>query len=138
MGLAIVGVCIIILGVSLSGNAGMYLPVMIVMFVAAMPFFCGLYQAIKLLSYIEKGVAFSELSVKAIKTLKDCALTISVLYSAAMPVIVYVADKDDAPGVVAIGLVFVFAPVVVAVFSSVLEKVLQNAIDIKSDNDLTV
>ena len=138
MGLAVLALCIIIAGVTISGNAGMYIPMLLVMFLAAIPFFYGLYQGILLLSYIEKGTAFSELSVKAIKNIKQCAFAISVLYAAGMPYIIYAADKDDAPGAVVIGLVFIFAPLVVSVFAAVLEKLLQNAIDIKSENDLTV
>ena len=138
MGLAVLGLCVIIAGVSISGNAGMYLPMLLVMLIAAIPFFIGLYQGLLLLGYIEKGTAFSELSVKAIKNIKYCAFTISVLYAAGMPYIIYVADKDDAPGAVMIGLVFIFAPLVVSVFAAVLEKLLQNAIDIQSENELTV
>src|SRR3990167_9816176 len=138
LGLAVLGLCVIIAGVSISGNAGMYLPMLLVMFIAAIPFFFGLYQGILLLNYIEKGTAFSELSVKAIQNIKYCAFTISVLYAAGMPYIIYVADKDDAPGAVLMGLVFIFAPLITSVFAAVLEKLLQNALDIKSENDLTV
>ena len=138
MGLAVLGLCVIIAGVSISGNAGMYLPMLLVMLIAAIPFFIGLYQGLLLLGYIEKGTAFSELSVKAIKNIKYCAFTISVLYAAGMPYIIYVADKDDAPGAVMIGLVFIFAPLITSVFAAVLEKLLQNAIDIQSENELTV
>ena len=138
IGLAVLGLCVIIGGVSISGNAGMFLPVLFIAGVAAIPFFIGLYHGILILNYIEMGTAFSELSVKAIKDIKYCAFTISVLYAVGMPYIIYVADKDDAPGAVVIGLVFIFAPLVVAVFTAVLEKLLQNIMNIKSENDLTV
>ena len=138
MGLAVAGLCVILLGVSISGNAGMFLPLTLGMLSAAVPFFFGLYQGVLLLSYIDKNSAFSELSVKAIKKIKYSAGVISVLYALMMPYIIYVADKDDAPGAVIIGLVFIFAPFVIAVFAAVLERLLQNAIDIKSENDLTV
>ena len=138
IGLAVAGLCVILLGVSISGNAGMFLPLMLGMLVAAAPFFYALYQGLLLLSYIDKNSAFSELSVKAIKKIKYSAGVISVLYALMMPYIIYVADKDDAPGAVIIGLVFIFAPFVIAVFAAVLERLLQNAIDIKSENDLTV
>jgi hypothetical protein len=55
-----------------------------------------------------------------------------------MPLMIYAAQRDDAPGVVLLGLVFIFATLVVGVFAAVLERLLQNAIDIKSENDLTV
>src|SRR3989344_1514970 len=138
IGLAILGLCVILLGVSISGNAGMFLPVTLIMLLAALPFFFGLYQGLLLLRYIEKGTAFSQLSVKAIQNIKYCAFAISVLYAAGMPYIIYVADKDDAPGAVMMGLVFIFAPLVTCVFAAVLEKLLRNAIDIKAENDLTV
>ena len=62
----------------------------------------------------------------------------SVLYAAGMPIIFQVADADDAPGLVIFGMFFVAAPIVVSVFAAVLQKLLQNVIDIKSENDLTV
>ena len=55
------------------------------MYVSVIPFFVALYQAFKLLSYIDKNQAFSELSVKALKNIKYCAITISILYVVIMP-----------------------------------------------------
>ena len=54
------------------------------------------------------------------------------------PYIFRAADLEDAPGVVLIGLIFTFAPLIIATFASIFQKMLQNAIDIKSENDLTV
>jgi len=138
IGLVVLGLCVIFLGVSLSGNAGMYLPVLLAMTLAAVPFFLGLYQGLLLLSYIDAESAFSEKSTKAIRTIKYCAGAISAVYALSMPYVVYVADKDDAPGVVLIGLILIAAPLITAVFAAVLEKLLMSAIEIKSENDLTV
>jgi hypothetical protein len=138
IGLAALGVCVIIAGVSLSGNAGMFLPVLGLIFLSALPFFYALYNGLLLLRYIDKNIAFSELSVKAIRSIKLAAFAISVLYAAGMPLFIYVAEADDAPGGVLIALVFIFATMIVGVFVAVLERLLQNAIDIKSENDLTV
>ena len=138
VGLAVLALCVIIGGVTISGNAGMFLPMMLIMLIAAIPFFFALYQGLLLLRYIEKNTAFSDLSVNAIKNIKYCAFTISVLYSVGMPYIIYVADKDDAPGAVVIGLVFIVAPLITCVFAAILQKLLQTAIDIKHENDLTV
>ncbi|MGM0840080.1 MAG: DUF2975 domain-containing protein [Bacillota bacterium] len=112
--------------------------ILIVMYVSAIPFFVALFQAIRLLSYIDKNDAFSELSVKALKNIKYCATTISIVYVAGMPLFYLMGERDDAPGVIVIGMMFVFAPLVIAVFAAVLQKLLKNAIDIKSENDLTV
>lgn len=113
-------------------------PVLIGMYAAAIPFFVALFQALRLLSYMDKNIAFSALSVKALKNIKYCAITISILHLACLPFLYLMADADDAPGIVAFGLVIPFASIVIAVFAAVLQKLLQNAIDIKSENDLTV
>lgn len=113
-------------------------PIVIGMYVSAIPFFIALYQAFKLLSYIDKNKAFSELSVKALKKIKYCAMTISGLYVVILPFVYIVAELDDAPGLIIIGMVPIFASMVIAVFAAVLQRLLQEAIDIKSENDLTV
>ena len=108
------------------------------MYASAIPFYFALYQAFKLLSYIDKNKAFSELSVKALKNIKYCAITISILYVVGLPLFYLIAEKDDAPGVIVVGLVIIFASMVIAVFAAVLQRLLQEAIDIKSENDLIV
>ena len=138
IGLVVLGICVIIGGVTISGNAGMYLPMLAIMFITAIPFFFALYQGLLLLRYIDNNTAFSESSVTAIKNIKYCAFTISTIYAAGMPFVIRIAEKDDAPGAVFIGLVIAFAFLVTGVFAAVLQKLLQNAIDIKSENDLTV
>jgi hypothetical protein len=118
--------------------AHMLYPILIGMYVSVIPFFVALFQAFKLLSYIDKNQAFSELSVKALKNIKFCAMTISGLYVVIMPFVFLLAELDDAPGLIVIGMVIIFAPMVIAVFAAVLQRLLQEAIDIKSENDLTV
>lgn len=113
-------------------------PVLIGMYATAIPFFFALYQTLKLLSYIDKNKAFSELSVKALMNIKYCAITISILYAGLIIFLVPIADADDAPGAIGFPIILIFASSVIAVFAAVLQKLLKNAIDIKSENDLTV
>ncbi len=113
-------------------------PVSLIFYVSALPFYFALYQTFKLLRYIDKNKAFSELSVIALKKIKRCAITISILHVLVLPLFYLFAEKDDAPGVVFIGLVVPFASMVIAVFAAVLQKLLKKAIDIKSENDLTI
>ena len=112
--------------------------VSIALYASAIPFYFALYQAFKLLRYIDKNKAFSQISVKALKKIKHCANTISILHVLVLPLFYLFAEKDDAPGVIFVGLVVPFASMVIAVFAAVLQKLLKEAIDIKSDNDLTV
>lgn len=113
-------------------------PILIGIFVSAIPFFVALYQVLRLLNYIGKNKAFSKISIKALKNIKYCAITISILYVVMMPFVYLVAEKDDAPGLIIMGMVPIFASMVIAVFAAVLQRLLQDAIDIKSENDLTI
>jgi hypothetical protein len=113
-------------------------PVLIGVYGTSIPFFMALFQALKLLGYIDRNKAFSELSVKALKHIKYCAISISVMYAAGIPFLILMAEKDDAPGIVVLGLVIIFGSMVIAVFAAVLQKLLENAIAIKYENDLTI
>ncbi len=137
-GLIVLAVCIIIVGTIYGRDPGIFLPLLLGILTTAVPFFFALHQGLLLLRYIDKNTAFSLHSVKAIKNIKHAALAISVLYALGMPYIVYLADKDDAPGAVLFGLVLMFAPLVVSVFAAVLEKLLHSALEIQAENDLTV
>lgn len=119
-------------------SLGGYDPILIGLYLPAVPFFAALYQAFNLLGLIEHNLTFTADSVKTLKYIKFCGTAISGLFLAGMPYIFYVADKDDAPGVVAIGLVIIFSSFVIAVFAAVLQRMVQNAVDIKKENDLTV
>lgn len=121
-----------------SELAYMVLGIVTVLYVSTIPFYLALFQALKLLSYIDKNEAFSELSVIALKKIKKCAITISVLFVVISPFVFMIAEWDDAPGLVLINLVIVGASLVIGVFAAVLQRLLQQAIDIKSENDLTV
>lgn len=112
--------------------------VSIVFYASALPFYFALYQAFKLLRYIDKNKAFSQISVEALKKIKYCAITICTLHVLVLPLFYLFAEKDDAPGVIFVGLVVPFASMVIAVFAAVLQKLLKEAIDIKSENDLIV
>ena len=108
------------------------------MYISAIPFYFGLYQGLKLLSFIDKNTAFSDASVKALRNIKFCALAVGLIYLAGVPLLFPFADADDAPGVLPIGFAIACAPIVVSVFAAVLERLLKSAIEMKSENDLTV
>lgn len=136
----LIGVPVLALCIFWLPSAADYLhyPILIGVYAAAMMFFFALYQTLKLLSYIDKNKAFSELSVKALKYIKYCAITISIIYVVLIPFAVPIADADDAPGLMGFSIIFIFVSIVIAVFAAVLQRLLQDAIDIKSENDLTV
>jgi len=145
IGLIVLALCIFALPSMWTGGSEEFptasyalILIMIGMYVTAIPFFVALWHTFKLLNYIDKGTAFSDASVKALKTIKQCATIIAALYVAGFPLLYPIADADDAPGLIIFGAIIACAPIAVAVFAAVLQKLLQNAIDIQSENDLTV
>jgi hypothetical protein len=108
-------------------------------YIASIPFFTGLYQAIKVLGYAGQNKVFSPEAVKALRIIKLCAITIMgfVVVSFGFMLSSPPGD-DDRPQGVMMRLFVIFASIVVATAAAIFQRVLQNAVDIKSENDLTV
>lgn len=90
----------------------------------------------KLLNYIEKENAFSELTIISLKRIKKCALTIFCLYIIGM--IFLLTQNALHPGIAVIGFVICFVTIVVSLFTAVLQNLLKSIMEIKNENDLTV
>lgn len=108
------------------------------LYIATIPFYVGLYKAWQLLSYIDDGRAFSKRSVNALWAIALCAAIISGVFFVTLPFFYIWGDLDDAPGVIIIGMVLVGAPAVVSVFAALLQRLISDAVELKSENDLTV
>ncbi|GAA1375625.1 DUF2975 domain-containing protein [Peribacillus frigoritolerans] len=101
-------------------------------------FSIALYQAYKLLTYIEKNKAFSELSLKSLKIIKKCAFTVIFLIFlgiVSLRVLVKVTGSDDAAGPTSLGLMGILATSIIAAIVDALQKPLKNAPDIMSKNE---
>lgn len=107
-------------------------------FTAVIPYFIALYTAFQLIGYLDKKIAFSELSVRALKKIKYCGFSISFIFVAMEPVLYIMARQEDAPGLIVLGLAVIFASFVIAIFGALLERLLQNIIHLNLENELTV
>ena len=108
-------------------------------YAASIAFFVALYKAFKLLGYIGQNKVFSSNSVGALKSIKYCTIVLSILIVLAGLYIRLFHNKEDDPaGFLAICLVTTFASIVFATAAAIFEKLLQKAIDMKSENDLTI
>jgi hypothetical protein len=108
-------------------------------YAASITFFVALYKAFKLLGNIRQNKVFSSSSVKTLKSIKYCAIVLSILIVlAALYIRLFHNKEDDPAGFLAICIVTTFVSIVVATAAAIFEKLLQNAIDIKSENDLTI
>ncbi|AYD47187.1 DUF2975 domain-containing protein [Arachidicoccus soli] len=108
-------------------------------YAASIAFFVALYKAFKLLGYIGQNKVFSLYSVKALKRIKYCAIVLSVLIVlAGLYIRLFHNKADDPAGFLAMCILATFASIIVATATAIFEKLLQNAIDMKSENDLTI
>ena len=113
-------------------------PLIIYAYIGSIPFFVALYQAFKLLGYVDTNNVFSQLAVKAVRNIKYCAITISGFIVLGILYIRLFVNGDDPAGPTALGMFTTFASIVIATAAAIFERLLQNAVDIKSENDLTV
>ena len=108
-------------------------------YTASIAFFVALSQAFKLLGHIGRNEVFSQRSVRALRIIKYCAMTlVAFIVGAEAYFFIVQRGKDDIAGGVAIGVLLIFISIVVATAAAVFERLLQSAVDIKSENDLTI
>jgi hypothetical protein len=106
-------------------------------YVASIPFFAALYQAFKVLRYARQNKVFSQAAVNALRTIKFCAIAI-IGFVAVGEVIILFGNSDDRAGGVFMGILITFGSIIIAAAAATFESILQNAVDMKSENDLTV
>ena len=106
-------------------------------YLASIPFFVGLYQAFKVLGYAGRDQVFSPAAVKALRTLKFCAIAI-IGFVVVGEVFFILPNSDDPPAGIAMGIFIAFPSIVIATAAAMFERLLQNAVEMKSENDLTV
>jgi len=104
-------------------------------YIQAALFFFALYQALKLLSYIDGNKTFSELSVRALRHIKHSALTIGLLMVAGLAWLggLSAGTGEDSAGPTMLGLIGTLASSVVAAVAAVLQTQVQKVIDTKKE-----
>lgn len=107
-------------------------------YAASTLFFAALYQAFKLLGYIGRNEIFSQRSVEALRTIKYCAMALVALIVAPLLYLLIAPPGDDIAGGVFIGLLMIAVFGTSASVATMFERILQKAVDLKSENDLTV
>ena len=114
-------------------------PFLAYIYLAFVPFFVALYQAFKMLGYVRRDEIFSRRAVRALRVIKYCALiTATFILGALSYIFIFVRGTDDIAGGVAMGLFIIIVSAIIAAAAAMFERILQNAVDIKVENDLTV
>lgn len=105
-------------------------------YVASIAFFVGLYQTFKVLGYIGHNKAFSEPTMKSLRIVKFCALAI-IGFVAIGELFIVLGSNEDHAGGVFIGVLITFGSLIVGTTAAMFERILQNAVGTKSENNLT-
>jgi len=106
-------------------------------YLASVPFFVALYHGFKVLGYAGRDQVLSQSAVNSLRTIKVCAIAM-LGFVAGGEVFILMHESDDRAGGVAMGILIAFGSIVMATAAATFERILQNAVDIKSENDLTV
>ena len=112
-------------------------PFLAYVYTGSIPFFVAIYQAFKLLGYAGQNRIFSSAAVMALRTIKYCAIAIMGFVVVSV-VFMPFDDPDDRPPGVVMRIFVVFTSIVVAAAAAMFERILQHAVDMKSEHDLTV
>jgi hypothetical protein len=108
-------------------------------YASSIAFFVALYKAFKLLGYIGQNKLFSPNSVRTLRSIKYCAIISAILIvMAGIYISIFHNKEDDPAGFLAMCIIITFISIAVATAVALLEKLLQNAVDMKSENDLTI
>src|SRR6266540_2929288 len=83
-------------------------PFLALVYVGSIPFFVALYQAFKVLGYAGQNKIFSPAAVKALRTIKYCALAIIGFVVLEEIVIMLNHGNDDPAGGVFMGVLIIF------------------------------
>jgi len=112
-------------------------PFLAYVYIGSIPFFVALYQAFKVLGYSRQNKLFSQAAIKAMRIIKYCAI-ILIGFVAVGEIFIMLSNSDDRAGGVFMGILITFGSVVIASAAVMLERKLQNAVNIKSENELTI
>jgi hypothetical protein len=115
-------------------------PLLALVYTGSIPFFIALYQAFQVLGRVGRNEVFSPEVVKALRIIKYCAIAvIGFVFVEELFILIMSGGDNDNPGApIFMGLLIVLPSIVVAVVASMFERILQNAVDLKSEHDLTV
>lgn len=107
-------------------------PFIIYIYIATIPFFAGLYQAFKLVSYIGRNQIFSKYTINTLKNIRNCALILTafIIGAAAFIILTFktTIPDDDPAGFIALCIFTTIASGSIALASSIFATLLQKKV----------
>ena len=105
-----------------------YMKLLILLYVTGVPAWLIVWQTKVLAKNIIDSVPFSELSIKAIKKISLCSLFISVVYTFSLVLLPFNLSV----------VIIIIGSFLVALIGTILYKLVQQAMHIQDENDLTI
>jgi hypothetical protein len=90
-------------------------------YVASIPFFVALYHTFKLLNYVGQNKMNSHETLKALRTIKYCAMAL-IGFVAVGEVFILLGDSDDRAGGIFMGVLITFGSIVIAIAAAMFER----------------
>lgn len=108
--------------------------------IVSIPVFVALHQILKLIGHISDNTAFSNQSVKILQNIKICTFIFNLfVLIGTLTLTVYGRSVgEDVTPFITLSFIIVFITSTIATFVAVLQKLLQDAINIKNENDFIV
>lgn len=103
-------------------------PFLAYVYVGSIPFFVALQRAFGLFGDVGRRGTFSPASVKALRTIKVCALAIIVFVAGGVVFIVASGDGEDRPAGIFMSVMVAFAASAVATTAALCARALQRAL----------
>src|SRR5256885_6932280 len=101
--------------------------------------FCRSHLGIQDIRVCPTETKYFSNSVRALRIIKHCALTTAIfILGAEAYLFIFMRGKDDIAGGVMMGAFIILVSAISATAAAVFQRILQNAVAIKSENDLTV
>lgn len=106
-------------------------------YIASIPFFTALYHAFKILGYAGENNAFTKTAVDALRLIKRCGIAM-ICFAAGGATIILIQESDDRPPGIMMSALILLIALVITASASLFERISQNAVDLKSENELTI
>lgn len=111
-------------------------PILIMVYITAIPFYTAFYNAYGILNNIKSGEVFTQKPVGSLKTIRNCAISELMIYIILSAFLFF--QNALHPGIAIAFAIIQFTALIIAVFAGVLIELLNKAIELKDDNDLTI
>jgi hypothetical protein len=113
-------------------------PIAFIQILTGILFFNAVYQSKLLLHLIEEKEVFSKNALIILKKIQNYAIIIGISYIVFIIFIYFIQNYNGFISLLLIALAISFSSFIIAVFSALLQSLLENVIEIKNENDLTV